>query len=298
MRAIPRKLARNRGSKSSCDRSIPGPNSPPRIRVCRPRRRGRATRRAGPARSTSWYDILPRTGRETPGRDSASSALLRNHNWESGMIPTITTFGWVPEFARGFVRDMRPRWAFEEVGQPYAVNLISNSKTPEHRRFQLFGQVPTYRDDEVAIFESGAIVLRIAERTGRLIPVDPAPRMRALQWLAAALNSVEPYVMALAINDIFEADREWSKARHVKVVADLRTRLADLEAALGNKVWLDGNEFTVGDLMMISVLGGLRRTAELAAFPLLADYVARGEGRPAHRKAMADHMATFDDAAA
>src|SRR6476619_3852831 len=119
------------------------------------------------------------------------------------MIPTITTFGWVPEFARGFVRDMRPRWAFEEVGQPYEVDLISDSKTPEHRRFQPFGQVPTYRDDEVAIFESGAI------------------------------------------NDIFEADRDWSKARHVKVVADLRTRLADLEAALGDKVWLDGNEFTI-----------------------------------------------------
>jgi glutathione S-transferase len=210
------------------------------------------------------------------------------------MIPTITTFGWVPEFARGFVRDMRPRWAFEEVGQPYAVNLISDSKTSEHRRLQPFGQVPTYRDDEVAIFESGAIVLRIAERAGKLIPADPAARMRALQWVAAALNSVEPFVMALAINDIFEADREWSRARHVKVVDDLRTRLADLEAALGNNIWLEGNEFTVGDLMMVSVLGGLRRSAELANFPRLAAYIARGEDRPAHRKAMADHMATFD----
>jgi glutathione S-transferase len=210
------------------------------------------------------------------------------------MIPTITTFAWVPEFARGFVRDMRPRWAFEEVGQPYAVNLITNSKTPEHRRFQPFGQVPTYQDDEVAIFESGAIVLRIAERAGKLIPMDSAPRMRALQWVAAALNSVEPYVMALAINDIFEADREWSKARHAKVVDDLRTRLADLQAALGRNTWLDGDAFTVGDLMMISVLGGLRGTPQLADFPVLASYIARGENRPAHKKAMADHMATFD----
>ncbi len=210
------------------------------------------------------------------------------------MIPTITTFGWVPAFARGFVRDLRPRWAFEEVGQAYAVDLITDSKTVEHRRSQPFGQVPTYRDEQVAIFESGAIVLRIAERAGRLIPVDPAPRMRALQWLAAALNSVEPFVMALAINDIFEADREWSAARRIKVAEDLRTRLADLEAALGNNVWLDGVEFTVGDLMMISVLGGLRGSAELAGFPRLAAYVARGESRPAHRKAMADHMATFD----
>jgi glutathione S-transferase len=209
------------------------------------------------------------------------------------MTPTITTFGWVPEFARGHVRDMRPRWAFEEVGQPYAVNLIADSKTPEHRRLQPFGQVPTYSDDEVAIFESGAIVLRIAERAGKLIPREPAPRMRALQWLAAALNSVEPFVMALAINDIFEADCEWSQARHHKVVGDLKTRLADLEAALGDNPWLDGGEFTVGDLMMISVLGGLRGSAELAAFPRVAAYVARGESRPAHRKAMADHMATF-----
>jgi glutathione S-transferase len=216
------------------------------------------------------------------------------------MIPTITTFAWVPVFARGFVRDMRPRWAFEEVGQPYQVDLITDSKSADHRRFQPFGcfqpfgQVPTYRDDEVAIFEPGAIVLRIAERAGKLIPVDPGPRMRALQWLAAALNSVEPYVMALAINDIFEADREWSKARHVKVVDDLKTRLADLEAALGNNAWLDGIEFTVGDLMMISVLSGLRGTGELADFPRLGAYIARGESRPAYRKAMADHMATFN----
>jgi glutathione S-transferase len=210
------------------------------------------------------------------------------------MLPTITTFAWVPEFARGFVRDMRPRWAFEEVGQSYGVDLITDSKSPGHRRFQPFGQVPTYRDDEVAIFESGAIVLRIAERAGKLIPLDSAPRMRALQWVAAALNSVEPYVMALAINDVFEADREWSKARHGKVVGDLKTRLADLEAALGNNIWLDGTEFTVGDLMMISVLGGLRGTGVVADFPRLAAYIARGESRPAHRKAMADHMATFD----
>jgi glutathione S-transferase len=209
------------------------------------------------------------------------------------MLPTITTFGWVPEFARGFVRDMRPRWAFEEVGQPYAVNLISDAKTQEHRRLQPFGQVPTYRDDEVAIFESGAIVLRIAERAGKLIPVDQAARMRALQWVAAALNSVEPFVMALVVNDVFEADREWSRARHAKVVDDLRNRLAGLQDALGHKAWLDGDTFTIGDLMMVSVLAPLRRGAELADFPLLAAYVARGEDRPAHRKAMQDHMATF-----
>ena len=210
------------------------------------------------------------------------------------MTPTITTFAWVPEFARGFVRDVRPRWAFEEVGQPYAVRLIRNAKTPEHRRCQPFGQVPTYQDDEVEIFESGAIVLHIAERAGRLFPADPADRIRTMQWLICALNSVEPFVMALAINDVFEADRDWSKARHAKVVEDLHGRLADLEAALGDKVWLCG-EFTVADLMMVSVLGGLRGTGELDAFPRLAAYIARGEGRPAHRKAMADHLAVFDE---
>ena len=153
--------------------------------------------------------------------------------------------------------------------------------------------MPTYRDAEVAIFESGAIVLRIAERASKLIPPDPALRMRALQWMVAALNSVEPYVVALAVNDVFEADREWTKARHVKVVGDLKARMADLAAALGDNVWLDGAEFTVGDLMMISVLGGLRGTSTLADFPRVAAYVARGESRPAHKKAMADHLATF-----
>src|SRR6202790_4237316 len=169
---------------------------------------------------------------------------LRNSNRESDILPTIPPFGWAPEFARGFVRDMRPRWAFEEVGQPYEVNLITDSKCPEHRQFQPFGQVPTYRDDEVAIFESGAIVLRIAERAGKLIPKDPAPRMRALQWVAAALNSVEPYVMALAINDIFEADREWSKARHVKVADDLKARLPRPEPPARAHCWVGGCVFT------------------------------------------------------
>lgn len=210
--------------------------------------------------------------------------------------PRITTFAWVPVFARGFVRDIRARWALEEVGQAYDVDLISDAKTPEHRLHQPFGQVPTYRDDEIDIFESGAIVLRIAERGGVLVPRDPAARLRAIQWLIAALNSVELYVMALAINDVFEADRAWSKDRHSKVVEDLQGRLGDLAAAIGDKTWLDGDDFTVGDLMMVSVLGGLRGTPQLDPHPTLAAYVARGESRPAHRKAMADHMAVFDDA--
>lgn len=214
------------------------------------------------------------------------------------MTPTITTFRWVPEFARGFVRDLRPRWVFGEVGQHYEVELIDQGRTPEHCRRQPFGQVPTYRDDEVEIFESGAIVLHIAERAGQLIPTDPGGRIRAIQWIACALNSVEPWVMALAINDVFEADREWSQVRHNKVVEDLHGRLRDLEAALGDKAWLDGDSFTVGDLMMVSVLGGLRGTGQLEGFPQLAAYVERGEARPAHRKAMADQLALYEHSAA
>ena len=211
------------------------------------------------------------------------------------MTATITTFAWVPEFARGFVRDIRVRWACEEVGQPYAVELIRDAKTPEHRARQPFGQVPTYADDEVELFESGAIALRIAERGDGLLPDDPAARARAVQWLVAALNSVEPWVTQIAVVNLFEADKPWSAMRRDTVIEDLHGRLADLAAALGDKTWLDGDHFTVGDLMMISVLGGLRNTDMLSRYPNLAAYVARGEARPAHRKAMADHLATFAD---
>lgn len=212
------------------------------------------------------------------------------------MQPTITTFAWVPDFARGFVRDIRARWACEEVGQPYDVKLIRDAKGPDYRCFQPFGQVPAYADDEVEIFESGAIALHIAERGTGLLPNDPAARARAIQWLIAALNSIEPWVMQLAVVNLFEADQPWSAMRRDKVVADLQGRLADLGAALGDKAWLDGDNFTVGDLMMVSVLGGLRNTDILAGYPNLADYVARGEARPAHRKAMADHLAVYDNA--
>ena len=212
------------------------------------------------------------------------------------MLPTITTFGWVPEFARGYVRDIRPRWAFEEVGQPYDVEFVADSKSPGYRQHQPFGQVPIYRDDEVELFESGAIVLRIAERAGKLIPADPAARSRAIQWVIAALNSVEPVAMAVVINNVFEAGQPWSASRKPKVIADFATRLADLDNALGDKTWLDGNEFTVGDLMMVAVLIGLRGTGTLAEFPRLDAYLGRAETRPAYTKAMADHLATFKDA--
>jgi glutathione S-transferase len=214
------------------------------------------------------------------------------------MTPTITAFKWVPPFARGFVRDIRARWAFEEAGQAYAVDLVDGVyvKSQTHRHFQPFGQIPTYRDDQVEIFESGAIVLHICESAGVLVPADPAGRIRATQWLISALNSVEPWVMQLAVVDVFEADQDWSKDRRPKVIDDLHARLKDLGDALGDKETLDGSAFTYGDLIMVSVLGGLRGTGVLDEHPTLAAYVARGEARPAHVQAMADHMAVFEDA--
>ena len=209
-------------------------------------------------------------------------------------LPRMTTFGWVPEFARGFVRDLRVRWAFEEVGQAYAVDYIHDAKAPAHRRFQPFGQVPAYRDDDVEIFESGAIILRIAERAEQLIPHDPGRRMKAVQWMFAALNTIEPAIMGFTVNHVFEADRPWSADRRPVVLASLDMRLRDLQADLGDRQWLDGDAFTVGDLTMISSLGGLRGTGVMDRLPGLAAYVGRGEARPAYRKAMADHLAVFD----
>jgi glutathione S-transferase len=211
--------------------------------------------------------------------------------------PQITTFDWVPAFARGFVRDVRLRWAFEEAGTAYEVSFVRDAKCPEHRRLQPFGQIPTYRDDEVEIFETGAIVLRIAERAGQLIPNDPRERMLAIQWMVAALNTIEPPIMGYAFNEIFEAGKPWATARRPVVRSYIETRLRDLEVRLGDRTWLEGT-FTVGDLMMVSALGGLRRTGIVDGFPAVAAYVARGESRPAHRKAMADHLAVFDTAPA
>jgi glutathione S-transferase len=213
------------------------------------------------------------------------------------MTPRITAFKWVPEFARGLVRDTRARWAFEEAGQEYAVDLVDLGyiKSQAHRYFQPFGQIPTYRDGKLEIFESGAIVMHICETNNVLVPEDKAARIRAVQWLIAALNSVEPWAMQLGVVDIFEADRDWSKARRPKVLEDLNARLKDLSGALGDKPTLDGGAFTFGDLMMVSVLTGLRRNGVLDAHPNLAAYVDRGQARPAYQKAMVDHLAVFRD---
>ncbi|MBP2275198.1 MULTISPECIES: glutathione S-transferase family protein [Sphingomonas] len=211
------------------------------------------------------------------------------------MTPTITTFAWVPPFARGQVRDLRARWAFEEIGAPYALDLIRDAKTPEHRRFQPFGQVPCYRDEDVALFESGAIVLHIARRGTGLLPDDAAGRAIAEQWVIAALNSVEPFVMDLVRCDLFEADKPWSPQRRPSVIAAVRDRLGGVAAALGDQPYLGGERFTVGDLVMASVLRIGRTKDILDDLPTLAAYLERCTARPAFRKALADQLALYTE---
>jgi glutathione S-transferase len=224
--------------------------------------------------------------------------------------PVITTFGWVPPFARGVTRDLRARWACEEEGIPYEISEIDweRSKSRDYRRSQPFGQIPTYNDGEVEIFETGAIALRIAELGNRLLPEEPAARMRAIQWVMASLNSVEPWIMRAATEQApGQADADsaalieqrgdgMSSMSDAAAAADLDKRLLDLDAAIGDRQWLDGDTFTVGDLMMISVLGHLRNTKALSSMPKLAAYVARGEARPAHVKAMAAQLALYEEA--
>jgi len=211
-------------------------------------------------------------------------------------LPTITAYSWVPEFARGHVRDLRLRWALEEVGQPYQVRLLDNvtSKAAEHRALQPFGQVPTYEQDGIAMFESGAILLRIARQYPGLMPADPAGAAHAEQWLFAAMNSIEPAVQDLAMVNVFERDQPWAEQRRPVSEKRMRGRLRDLSDRLGDKDWLDG-DFSVGDLLMACVLHGLSGTGLLEEFPNLAAYVARARARPAFQRALAAHMADFTD---
>ncbi|HYD27208.1 glutathione S-transferase family protein [Brevundimonas sp.] len=207
----------------------------------------------------------------------------------------VTAFKWVPPFAQGSVRDIRVRWALEEAGLGYDDRLIGfeDQATPEYRALQPFGQVPAYRDGEVEMFESGAIVLWIAQNSDALMPADDAGRAMVMTWLFAAMNSVEPFVAELATIDLFNADKEWAKQRRPEVEAFLRKRLADLQTALGDRNWFAGDRFSAADILMTHVLRDLRHTAILADFPALADYVARAEARPAFKRALADQMKPF-----
>ena len=206
----------------------------------------------------------------------------------------VTAFRWVPDFAAGLVRDLRIRWALEEIGRPYRVRLLDavNARPQEYFAEQPFGQVPAYRDDDVQLFESGAILIHLAIEDERLLPVERNGRMRGVAWMIAALNSVEPMLFELINIDIFNRGQEWTKQRRPQVIDKIQARLKLLSDALGEKEWLEGR-FTIGDLMMVSVLRQLRHTDLVAGQPNLAAYMARGEARPAFQRALADQLAVF-----
>ncbi len=210
---------------------------------------------------------------------------------------TISAFEWVPDFARGQVRDLRPRWALEEAGIPYQSRLLKMGEQdkPEYRALQPFGQVPIFEEDGFVLFETGAIVLHIAERSEALLPKEPQARARATQWVIAALNSIEPFLMQVALIDLFYASEEWAKLRRPGAVEFAQKRLKGLSDALGNKRYLDGERFTVGDLMMSSVLRILPELTNTHAN--LAAYVERCTTRPAFQRALAAQLGDFKQAA-
>jgi len=205
----------------------------------------------------------------------------------------ITAFRWVPDFAQGVVRDLRARWALEEAGIDYRVRLLDQQRPVEYLLEQPFDQVPAYSDSNVHIFESGAIVQYIGENSETLLPRDTQGRYRAIQWTYAALNSVEPAVLSLLLIDIFYAGQEWAKLRRPGAEDFTRLKLKRVSDWLGDRQWLEGDRFTIGDLVMVTVLRFLRHTALVAEFPNLADLVRRAEARPAFQRALADQLAAY-----
>jgi glutathione S-transferase len=212
---------------------------------------------------------------------------------------TISAFKWVPDFAQGQVRDLRARWALEEAGLPYRTRLLSqgDQDKPEYRALQPFGQVPIFEEDGFVLFESGAIVLYIGERSETLLPKDPRARARATQWLISALNSVEPFLMEVARIDLFYADQEWAKLRRSGAVEFAQRRLTALSEALGDRPYLDGDRFTAGDLMMATVLRMFENTDVFASDERLDAYVRRCTARPAFKRAFDAQIGDFKQAA-
>jgi glutathione S-transferase len=210
------------------------------------------------------------------------------------MTPTITAFERSPDRGQGLARDMRVRWALEEVGQPYEVRLLSFSemKEPAHCALHPFGQIPTYEEGNLALFETGAIVFHIAERHAGLLPDDANAQARAIAWMFAALNTVEPPILDLATARLLEGDKPWTKERMPLVEDRVRGRLKQLSARLGDADWLEGT-FSAGDLMMVSVLLRPRPSGILDEFPNLSAYIARGEARPAYKRAFEAQLAVF-----
>lgn len=211
------------------------------------------------------------------------------------MIPTITAFESSPDRGQGLARDMRVRWALEEVGQPYAVRLLSFAamKQPAHRARHPFGQIPTYEEGDLVLFESGAIVLHIAQRHAGLLPDEANARARAIAWMFAAVNTVEPPMLELQNAKFQEADKPWAAQRLPLVLDRIRQRAGQLSERLRDDAWLDG-AFSAGDLMMIGVLRRMRPSGLLDEYPNLAAYVARGEARPAFQRAFDAQLAVFN----
>lgn len=210
------------------------------------------------------------------------------------MTVTITAFEASPDRGRGLARDMPVRWALEEAGLSYDVRLLSFAamKQPAHLALHPFGQIPTYQEGDLALFESGAIILHLAERHPGLLPGDEAARARTIAWMFAVLNTVEPPIVELSMASVFERDKSWYADRLPMLQERVRTRLDQLAARLGDAEWLDG-AFSAADLLMVMVLRRLESSGLLADYPTLTAYIARGEARPAYRRAFADQLAVF-----
>lgn len=211
------------------------------------------------------------------------------------MTITITAFESSPDRGRGFARDMRVRWALEEVGQPYDVRLLSFKAMKEapHMALHPFGQIPTFEDGDLALFESGGIILHIAERYGVLLPADANARARAISWMFAALSTVEPPIVERSMAMLVEREEIWHAQRLPMLDDRVRTRLRQLSARLGDADWLDGG-FSAGDLLMVHALQRLSGSGLLEAFPNLGAYIARAEARPAYKRAYAAQLAVFE----
>jgi glutathione S-transferase len=208
----------------------------------------------------------------------------------------VTAFRWVPPFAQGLVRDLRVRWALEEAGLPYEQILIGpdDQKSAQYRQMQPFGQVPVFQADDITLFESGSIVMYIAEKSGTLLPSSAEGRARTLTWVIAALNSIEPHVLNLNVIDLFNPNEEWAKQRRPAAETLLRGRLAALSQWMGDREYLEGSSFTAADLVMTTVLRFLRHCAIVADYPNLAAFKDRGEARPAFQRAHAAQLANFE----
>jgi glutathione S-transferase len=214
-------------------------------------------------------------------------------------VITISAFRWVPDFAKGQVRDLRVRWALEEAGLPYRTRLLEqgDQDKADYRVLQPFGQVPIFEENGLVLFETGAIVLYLGERSEALLPKDAGARARATQWLVSALNSIEPFVMNVALIDSFYANEEWAKLRRPSALEFLQKRLAALSKSLGEKPYLDGDRFTAGDLMMSTVLRIFTDKDIVTGDPRLAAYIDRCTTRPAFTHALAAQLADFREAA-